>query len=137
MRLKKNKKKPKEQGHPGHNIPHYPSKLVDKKVEHSPTESDLEVLVDGRLDVSQQCAVTVQKFNHILGCIKRHSQQVKEGNPVSLLRAGETSPEVLHPDVEFSEQERESPIEAHADKGHKNDPGVEHLYKDKLRAGAI
>jgi len=39
-----------------------------------------------------------------------------------LLCTGEASPEVLHPDVESSVQERHRPVGAHPEEGHKNDP---------------
>jgi len=51
-----------------------------------------------------------------------------------LLCTGETSPGVLHPDVESSVQKRRGPARACPVEGHKNYSGLEHLLcKDRLR----
>ncbi|GAB0180624.1 hypothetical protein GRJ2_000527700 [Grus japonensis] len=107
--------------HLGRNNPMHQHILGATPLESSPAERDLGVLVDTRLNMSQQWALAAKKANALLGCVRQSKccQQVEGGDPSPLLSTGEATPGELCPVLGSSVQERQTG--EHLTKDHNDD----------------
>ncbi|KAM9653403.1 uncharacterized protein ACIBXB_010396 [Morphnus guianensis] len=125
--------------HLGRGKPQYHYRLGDEGIESSPAEEDLGVLVDEKLDMSQQCVLVVQKANRIVGCIK--SSVTSRWREVILpLCSALVRPHLQYCVQLWGPQHRKDMdlLEQVQRRATKMVRGMEHLsYKDRLREQAV
>ncbi|KAJ7396423.1 hypothetical protein BTVI_145404 [Pitangus sulphuratus] len=118
------------------NNPRHEYRLGEGVIESNFAQKDLEVLMDEKLNMNQQYALTTQKTNCILGHIKRG---VASRSVVPLLCHREAPSEVLHPGLGSSAEERHQPIRVDPEEGHKDDQkdGAPLLQRKAERGGVV
>lgn len=69
--------------------------LGSMQMEISSAEKDLKVLVDTKVNISQQGALVANKANGIPGCLRKYHQMVKGGDCSPMFGTGEDKPRVM------------------------------------------
>ena len=111
--------------HVGHGNPKYVHRLGEEPYEGSPVEKDFRVLVDKKLDMSQQCAPAAQKAN----CVpelhqKRSGQKGERADCPPLLLSSEAYSGVLCLGLGLPAQDRHEAVGASSEEGNEDDQGA-------------
>jgi len=85
----------------GRGNPRHKHRLGGEQIRSNPAKKELGVLVDEKVNIIWQCALTAQKASNILGCIKRSmSSRLREA--ILPLCSAKTPAGVLFPALEPS-----------------------------------
>ncbi|GAB0194267.1 hypothetical protein GRJ2_001892000 [Grus japonensis] len=115
--------------HVGRSNPKHNYRLGREWMESSPEEKDFGVLVDEKLNMTQQCVLAAQKANCVLGCIQSSVTSRSREGILPLYSAG-----VPHPALGSPGQQGCGALGVNSEETMKMIRGLEHLcYGDRLR----
>ncbi|KFV58483.1 hypothetical protein N328_04778, partial [Gavia stellata] len=125
--------------HVGQGNPKHKYRLGRERIESSPEEKDLRVVMDEKLNMSWQRVLAAQKTNHILGCIKK-SMTRRSRKVIFPLYSGLMRPHLEYCVQLWGPQHKKDMdlLERVQRRATKMIRGLEHLsYEDRLRESGL